>query len=316
MFRNPRDMLTSPSAFAFRYRLSATGLRLLETPPWLGVAVAAIAWVAVVGFAEPFGRLWGTGQEARCYWVPSLLDPYAESTWTNPIAYVYSPAFLQLVSPLTRLPWQAFIAIWTAILVCAVRFLTGPRLLAAGLVFAAMELAGGNISLLLAAAIVLGFRWPAAWAFVLLTKVTPGVGLLWFAARREWRSLAMALGATVAIIACSALFLPAAWPEWVDVLIRNGGREGTWAALPIALWIRLPIAMIVVVWGARTNRRWAVPVASLIALPAVWYGSISMLLAIVALREGGTTDEERDRDSDGALRTRARRSPEPSAAGA
>jgi hypothetical protein len=310
-------MLISPSAFAVRLRLSATGLRLLESPPWVGVAVATIAWLAVVGFAEPFGRLWGTGQDARCYWLPSLLDPYAESTWTNPIAYVYSPAFLQLISPLTRLPWQAFVAVWTAILLLAVRFLTGPRLLAAGVIFAAMELAGGNISLLLASAIVLGFRWPAAWAIVLLTKVTPGVGLLWFAARREWRSLAMALGATATVIAGSALMLPNAWSEWTDVLIRNGGRDGTWAALPIALWIRMPIAMIVVIWGARTNRRWAVPVASLIALPAVWYGSLSMLLAIVALRDAPTrsTDEEADRDSDAELRTPSRR-PEPSAAGA
>jgi glycosyl transferase family 87 len=310
-------MLISPSAFAVRLRLSATGLRLLESPPWVGVAVATIAWLAVVGFAEPFGRLWGTGQDARCYWLPSLLDPYAESTWTNPIAYVYSPAFLQLISPLTRLPWQAFVAVWTAILLLAVRFLTGPRLLAAGVIFAAMELAGGNISLLLATAIVLGFRWPAAWAIVLLTKVTPGVGLLWFATRREWRSLAMALGATAAVIAGSALMLPNAWSEWTDVLIRNGGRDGTWAALPIALWIRMPIAMIVVIWGARTNRRWAVPVASLIALPAVWYGSLRMLLAIVALRDAPTrsTDEEADRDSDAELRTRSRR-PEPSAAGA
>jgi hypothetical protein len=310
-------MLISPSAFAVRFRLSAIGLRLLESPPWVGVAVATIAWLAVVGFAEPFGRLWGTGQDARCYWLPSLLDPYAESTWTNPIAYVYSPAFLQLISPLTRLPWQAFVAVWTAILLLAVRFLTGPRLLAAGVIFAAMELAGGNISLLLATAIVLGFRWPTAWAIVLLTKVTPGVGLLWFAARREWRSLAMALGATAAVIAGSALMLPNAWSEWTDVLIRNGGRDGTWAALPIALWIRMPIAMIVVIWGARTNRRWAVPVASLIALPAVWYGSLSMLLAIVALRDAPTrsTDEEADRDSDAELGTRSRR-PEPSAAGA
>ena len=309
-------MLTSPSVPAVRLRLSAVGLRLLESAPWVGVAVATIAWFAIVGFAEPFGRLWGTGQDARCYWVPSLFHPYARSDWTNPIAYVYSPAFLQLISPLTRLPWQAFVAVWTAILLLAVRFLTGPRLLAAGVVFAAMELAGGNISLLLATAIVVGFRWPAAWGFVLLTKVTPGIGLLWFAVRREWRSLAVALGTTAAVVAGSALMLPDAWSEWTDVLIRNGGREGTWAALPIALWIRLPIAMAVVVWGARTNRRWAVPVASLIALPAVWYGSLSMLLAIVALRENRTTDAERDRDSDAELRTRSRRTPEPSPAGA
>ena len=42
-----------------------------------------------------------------------------------------------------------------------------------------MELAVGNIHILLGVAIAIGFRWPAAWAFVLLTKVTPGIGLLW-----------------------------------------------------------------------------------------------------------------------------------------
>ena len=43
-------------------------------------------------------------------------------------------------------------AVWTALLIAAVRFLTGPRLLAAGLLFpfTAMEVAGGNVSLLLA----------------------------------------------------------------------------------------------------------------------------------------------------------------------
>jgi hypothetical protein len=176
-------------------------------------------------------------------------------------------------------------AAWTAILLGAIAFLVGPRLLAFGVVFAAMELAGGNISLLLAVAIVLGFRWPAAWAFVLLTKVSPGIGLLWFAVRREWRSLAIAVGATAAVVVGSAVFMPAAWPQWIDVLVANAGRDGTWAALPVPLWLRLPIAVAVVTWGARTDRRWTVPVAAMIALPALWYGSLSMLLAVVALRE-------------------------------
>ena len=48
----------------------------------------------------------------------------------------------------------------------------------------------------MAAAIALGFRYPAAWSFLLLTKVTPGIGLVWFAVRREWRPLAIALGFT------------------------------------------------------------------------------------------------------------------------
>jgi hypothetical protein len=262
-------------------------LARLETPPWAGIAVALAAWLLIVVFSEPWGRLWGTGQDARCYWQATLANPYLHSDWNDPIAYVYSPAFLQLVSPLTALPWQAFMAVWTALLLVAVRFLTGPRLLAAGLLFpfAAMEVAGGNVSLMLAAAIVLGFRWPAAWSIVLLTKITPGIGLLWFVVRREWRSLAIALGATAAIALVSFVMLPDQWRDWVDVVIRNvaAGKSGTWASVPVPLWIRLPFAVALVVWGARTDRRWTVPVASMLALPALWYGGLSMLLAVIPL---------------------------------
>ncbi len=187
--------------------------------------------------------------------------------------------------PLTHLPWMLFMAIWTGLLIGAVRYLTGPRLFAAGVLLATVEVAGGNISLLLAVAIVVGFRWPAAWAFVLLTKVTPGIGLLWFVVRREWRQLGIALGATVLVIAASSILMPRAWLDWFNLLTALPGRDGTWAAVPIPLVVRLPVAVAVVVWGARSNRRWTVPVAAMLALPALWYGGLTMLLAVIALRD-------------------------------
>jgi hypothetical protein len=55
--------------------------------------------------------------------------------------------------------------------------------------------------------------------------------------------------------------------------------------VPIPFVVRLPVAIAVVVWGAWTGRRWTVPVASMLALPALWYGGLSMLLAVIALRE-------------------------------
>jgi hypothetical protein len=281
------DLAETSRANAIGARLRRFRLSDLETPPLVGIVVAVVAWALVVVFAEPWGRLWGTGQDARCYYQATLADPYLHSAWNDPIAYVYSPAFLQLVSPLTALPWQAFMAVWTALLIGAVRFLTGPRLLAAGLLFpfTAMEVAGGNVSLLLAVAIVVGFRWPAAWALVLLTKITPGVGLLWFVVRGEWRSIAIALGATAAVAAVSWVTMPEAWPRWFEVIIANAGKGGTWASVPVPLLIRLPAAVALVVWGARTDRRWTVPVASMLALPALWYGGISMLLAVIPLLE-------------------------------
>ena len=69
------------------------------------------------------------------------------------------------------------------------------------------------------------------------------------------------------------------------LLSRVAGRDGTWAAVPVPFVVRLPVAIAVVVWGAWTGRRWTVPVASMLALPALWYGGLSMLLAVIALRE-------------------------------
>ena len=84
-----------------------------------------------------------------------------------------------------------------------------------------MSVTIGQVDLLMAAAIVVGFRWPAAWALPILTKVTPGVGLLWFAVRREWRSLAIALGATAAIVAVSFAINADAWLGWLGMLGRG-----------------------------------------------------------------------------------------------
>jgi hypothetical protein len=280
--------MTLPSRQLALERVRAPWLaleRTADTVADLGIVLAGTLWFVIVFLSMPFGRAWQTGQEAFCYWIANLNSPYSLSDWGSPIAYVYSPAFLQLVLPLTHLPWLVFMTLWTGLLISAVRYLTGPRLFAAGVLLAGVELAGGNISLLLAVVIVLGFRWPAAWSFVLLTKVTPGIGLLWFVVRREWRQLGIALGATVLVIAASAIFMPRAWLDWFNLLTALPGRDGTWAAVPIPLVIRFPVAVAVVVWGARTNRRWTVPVAAMLALPALWYGGLTMLLAVIALRD-------------------------------
>ena len=265
----------------------------------LGIGVAVVVWLLVIlasdptiNVTDPLAGKFVTAQDARSYYGLNLADLYAGRTnWNTIGAYPYSPAFAQLVYPLDLLPWPMFVAAWTALLLGAVFFMTGSQLFLLGIVLGAMEIAGGNISLLLALAIVLGFRWPWTWSFVLLTKITPGIGLLWFALRREWRQLAIALGATGAIVLVSYLLLPGAWHDWIALLAANTGKGGTWAAVPIPLWIRLPIGVLLIAWGARRNQRWVVPVGAMLALPALWYGSLSMVLAVIPL----TTPEERGR---------------------
>jgi hypothetical protein len=263
-----------------------------------GIVVAAVFWVLTIAMADPTVDVkeplagWVTAQDARSYYGLNLSDLYTgRSDWNTIGAYPYSPAFAQLVYPLDQLPWPAFVAVWTALLIGAVYLLTGPELFLVGMVVGAMEIAGGNVSLLLTLAIVAGFRWPWTWAFVLLTKITPGVGLLWFALRREWRQLAIALGATAGVMAVSFLVLPDAWRDWIDLLRANTGKGGTWAAVPIPLIVRGPIGVALIAWGAFRNQRWTVPVGTMLCLPALWYGSLSMLLGVIPL----TTPEERSR---------------------
>ena len=93
-----------------------------------------------------------------------------------------------------------------------------------------------DIHLLIAAAVVLSFRFPAAWSFVLLTKVTPAVGVLWFAFRREWRSFAIAIGGTAAIVAVSvAIGGIDLWVQWAQSLAHS--QSASWTILG---WLPLP----------------------------------------------------------------------------
>ena len=76
--------------------------------------------------------------------------------------------------------------------------------------------------------------------------------------RREWRSLALALGATAAISAVSFAIAPSAWFDWVKFLVSSsstGPQVNDWyQCLMPPLWLRLAAAAaLLVVWG-RPNR--------------------------------------------------------------
>lgn len=139
----------------------------------------------------------------------------------------------------------------------------------------------GNPQLLLALAIVAGLRWPAAWSVVLLTKITPGIGLLWFAIRREWRQLAIGVGVTAAIGAISIVFAPQLWIEWIGLLVDAARSDAVQKEplLPLTLVARVPLAVVILVWGAWTGRYWTVPIVATLALPAIQLGGFAILVA-------------------------------------
>ena len=196
--------------------------------------------------------------DAAIYWSAPLDDPYAGARIGGLGAYLYSPAFLQLMAPFRLLPWETFHLLWSLILLGCLVWLVG-RLTPVVIVLPPVtdEIIVGNINLLIAVAVALGFRYAASWSFPLLTKVLPGFGLLWF--------------------------------DWAGVLVESALHPGTdhiplTALLPIPLWLRLPVAAALIVVAARRGRAWLMPVAIVLALPALWMSALVILLAIPRLR--------------------------------
>ncbi len=244
-----------------------------------GLIVVGLGRAAYYFFVQGIQPWTFIGVDARAYWQVNLTHPYIGSGVGDLSTYLYSPAFAQLTAPLSALPFPMFDGLWTALLLVVCVWLIRPWPWAALILFLPIsyELLVGNVHFLIAAAIVLGFRAPATWAFPILTKVTPGLGLLWFAVRREWRALAVAVGFTAAIVAVSVALSPSAWSDWMAFLQASPGRSEL-------LVPRTLISAGLVAYAAVSGRRWLVPVAVWFALPVVWINSWVILLAAIRLR--------------------------------
>jgi hypothetical protein len=228
--------------------------------------------------------------DAGAYWAatPGALYQADWGAESGRAAFLYSPAFADVLTPLRLLPERVFTGLWQLALVAMLAATIGGwslyALLAAvpflafgigpALAFVASDIAHGNIHVLLGAVAVFGVRWPALWSVVLLSKVTPGVGLLWFVARREWRNLAIALGVTAAIAGASFIYRPSDWSDWIGFLLANSGHEPGYWTVPIPLPIRLVMSAALTWWGGKTNRPWALPIAIGWAIP-MGYGAMA-----------------------------------------
>ena len=275
----------------FRDRLG----RALEHPAVLpGLGIAAAVFVAtVVSYALAGDKL--IGYDAHAYWQAAALDdPYRATILGGFDAvgglyeYKYPPPMAQVLAPvrLLGIPWPAFLGAWTVLLLVSLWWL-GRRWTLLLLLFPPVlgELWLGNLNILLGVAVVAGMRWPAAWAFILLTKITPGIGLLWFLVRREWRNLAIALGATAAIMAVSFVLAPALWSDFVEASRTqvSATMDVPRQAAPISLPVRLAAVAVLVAWGARTNRAWVLPIAVALSVPFVWWNVMATMVAAIPL---------------------------------
>ena len=85
-----------------------------------GFIILSVVFVALRLFGiDP----WADSVDAYAYWTTRSGDFYAAAETGRIGAYLYSPAFAQLLAPLTWLPVIVFTAIWTSINCAAVWYL-------------------------------------------------------------------------------------------------------------------------------------------------------------------------------------------------
>ena len=252
------------------------------------VVLAAYLAFHAVQMADRYGIGW----DAHAYYVAWEGGLYEGLPGTLD-AYNYSPLFAQLIWPLTLLPWPVFCALLIGAAALGIAWLVRPLPLvtAVGLwVFCLPEILSGNVFWLLAVATAVGFTRGSPWCVAAYTKVLPCLGPLWFLVRREWRHLGGFLVTALALLAASVAVSPGEWASWVDFLGDSAGdSEGLVYLSPAAIYFplvaRLPLAVVLVVVAARTDRRWLVPVAMVLASPVVGWGTFALLAAIPRLRE-------------------------------
>ena len=220
------------------------------------------------------------GYDFYAYWSVDPANPYVVKEGFG--AFHYAPPLVLLAGPLKLVPWPLAYWIWFAILFGVLVWLARDWALA-WLAFPPVvtELYHGNIHLLIAAALVVSLRWPVAYAFLVLSKVAPGVTAIWWLGRREWRSLATALGSAALVVAVSFAIAPSSWFAWFEHVSSESNQA--FNLVPIPLLVRLPVAALVAVFAARTDRSWLLPVAAVLALPLLWIHGLAILVAITPL---------------------------------
>lgn len=240
------------------------------------------AWALLAFFAIAMG-LWGPGFDVLVYYEADLDNLYPGHIFTP--TYTYSPAFAWWTEPLRLLPIEAWLVVISAGSIAALAWFVTPWLAVAVLLVQFppiwSELQFGNLNLITAAVLILAFRWPALYALPLLTKATPGIGLVWFLVRGEWRSLLIALGTTLAVALPTLVLHPGLWFDWVASLRQNAAFDGM---VGVPLVLRAAVATAVIAWGARTDRLWTVLVGVALVAQVNGGGWLTVLGVIPLVR--------------------------------
>lgn len=204
-------------------------------------------------------------------------------------SFNYTPVVAQVLWPFTHLPWVVFATVTVVAAAVGVWWLLRPLgwfTKTLGWCICSVQIASGNIDWLLAVAAVLGVTRGGPWVVTALTKMTPTWGPVWLVVRGEWRLLARFAVTLAVVVGVSVATVPHLWVEWAGFVREHSGEKpGMFRELVPPLWLRLGVALALVVLGARTSRRWTIPVAMLCATPVPGTGPWALLAGLPRMLE-------------------------------
>jgi hypothetical protein len=261
----------------------------------------------LVGLAQA-GGWFAAPIDAVMYWkAGTSTDLYPES-WSVITSgqLPYPPVIAQVSTVLQPIGWPAFVLLLTtatfvAFWFCARQwslplvlvgmpwlFGIGPDGPARMLTYALT----GNVQWILAALTVLALRHPALWSIELVTKVTCAAGWWWHVLRGEWRAAATGAAVSLAIVALCFALAPALWTDYLGFAVRNfTAADPPIPTFPIPLGVRLATAVPLLIWGARTNRPWTVPMVCGWSLVGLYgFGFLPFWVAAWRVRAVGIVD--------------------------
>ena len=242
---------------------SVTGYVVLAAILWWGISTG-LFWI-------PGGdvHIWDrAGDTLRAGGEVYAIQPLRNETiW-------YAPPFLVMFAAVSWLPIEVMYVAIVALEVAALRYLAGSWLafgFACLFPLTAFELVSGNFNMLVAAAIVAAIRRrPAPPPIKSFAKLSPIVAVH----PRDWRVVAV----TAAVMFAITIPWIGLWPVWVAHLAAAYGQPlGPQIPIPFAVRAVVAVGLLVLF------RPWSRALAAFVAIPAMYWSSLVLLLAPAAV---------------------------------
>lgn len=230
------------------------------------IVLAVLAAIGASVLAVIVATFWMTPGDNLAYWIAGHRLATGQPIYAppevafEPFAYHYPPPVAQMLAPLTPVvPALAFCVIYRGLILLALWDLAGRTMLGmlALIAFVPMAVAVRieNVEIFMALGIVLGLRrWPWLFAIGALVKVSPGLGIVYLAVRRQWRDVAVAALVGGAIVAISVALAPDLWREWLGAITGRADMVGN-SLVPVPYSVRAIAGFVLAVVAGLVGRR-------------------------------------------------------------